>query len=161
MIRGFALESRIGDVASFLKGASCNEQHSLRRVKIEAFIVDLNDDQLLAIISRAKAFGVVNQGFTDRFAVRRNLRLAAGPGIELQFLIADPQVGDVIKGTGGLRKVRWAAGGKGKRGGVRVIYYVVDEAGQVRLLLIYKKGIQDDLTAAQRKQLKAIKDGWA
>lgn len=78
-----------------------------------------------------------------------------------QFLIADPQVGDVIKGTGGLRKVRWAAGGKGKRGGVRVIYYVVDEAGQVRLLLIYKKGIQDDLTAAQRKQLKAIKDGWA
>ena len=68
-----------------------------------------------------------------------------------QFLIADPQVGDVIKGTGG----------KGKRGGVRVIYYVVDEAGQVRLLLIYKKGIQDDLTAAQRKQLKAIKDGWA
>ena len=49
----------------------------------------------------------------------------------------------------------------GKRGGVRVIYYVVDEVGQVRLLLIYKKGVQDDLTAAQRKQLKAIKDGWA
>lgn len=78
-----------------------------------------------------------------------------------QFLIADPQAGDVIKGTGGLRKVRWAADGKGKRGGVRVIYYVVDEVGQVRLLLIYKKGVQDDLTAAQRKQLKAIKDGWA
>ena len=78
-----------------------------------------------------------------------------------QFLIADPQAGDVIKETGGLRKVRWAAGGKGKRGGVRVIYYVVDDFGQIRLLLIYKKGIQDDLTAAQRKQLKAIKDGWA
>lgn len=78
-----------------------------------------------------------------------------------QFLIADPQAGDVIRETGGLRKVRWAAGGKGKRGGVRVIYYVVDEAGHIRLLLIYKKGTQDDLTAAQRKQLKAIKDGWA
>jgi len=37
----------------------------------------------------------------------------------------------------------------------------VDEAGQIRLVLIYKKGIQDDLTAAQRKQSKAIKDGWA
>ncbi len=78
-----------------------------------------------------------------------------------QFLIANPQSGDVIKDTGGLRKVRWAAGGKGKRGGVRVIYYAVDEADQIRLLLIYKKGIQDDLTAAQRKQLKAIKDGWS
>lgn len=77
-----------------------------------------------------------------------------------QYLLADPHVGDVIKDTGGLRKVRWAAGGKGKRSGVRVIYYCVDEADQIRMLLIYKKGIQDDLTAAQRKQLKAIKDGW-
>jgi len=77
-----------------------------------------------------------------------------------QFLVGDPLAGDVIKDTGGLRKVRWAAGGKGKRGGVRVIYYFVDEADQIRLLLIYKKGIQDDLTAAQRKQLKAIKDRW-
>ena len=78
-----------------------------------------------------------------------------------QFLVANPQAGDVIKDTGGLRKVRWAAGGKGKRGGVRVIYYSVDEADQIRLLLIYKKGNQDDLTPAQRKQLRAIKDGWA
>lgn len=77
-----------------------------------------------------------------------------------RFLVADPQAGDVIKDTGGLRKVRWSAGGKGKRGGVRVIYYNVDEADQIRLLLIYKKGIQDDLTAAQRTQLKAIKDRW-
>jgi mRNA-degrading endonuclease RelE of RelBE toxin-antitoxin system len=77
-----------------------------------------------------------------------------------QFLATNPQSGDVIKDTGGLRKVRWSSGGKGKRGGVRVIYYSVDEADQIRLLLIYKKGIQDDLTAAQRKQLRAIKDGW-
>lgn len=41
---------------------------------------------------------------------------------------------------------------------MRVIYYFVDEADQIRLLFIYKKGVQDDLTAAQRKQLKAIKD---
>jgi hypothetical protein len=38
-----------------------------------------------------------------------------------QFLVANPQAGDIIKNTGGLRKVRWAAGGKGKRGGVRMI----------------------------------------
>lgn len=78
-----------------------------------------------------------------------------------QFLLADPRAGDVIKGTGGLRKVRWSMGGKGKRGGVRVIYYVVDELDQIRLLLIYKKGIQDDMTAAQKKLLLAIKERWA
>ncbi len=66
----------------------------------------------------------------------------------------------MIEGTGGLRKVRWKQGGKGKRGGVRVIYYFVDEADQLRMLLMYRKGIQDDLTAEQRKQLKAIKDRW-
>ena len=78
-----------------------------------------------------------------------------------QFLIVDPRAGDVIEGTGGLRKIRWAAKGKGKRGGVRVIYYVVDEAEQIRLLLIYRKGIQDDLTKEQKKLLKEIKDRWA
>jgi len=77
-----------------------------------------------------------------------------------QFLIASPEAGDVIQGTGGLRKVRWASGGKGKRGGVRVIYYSVDEAEQIRLLLIYKKGVQDDLTPDQCIQLKAIKNRW-
>ena len=77
-----------------------------------------------------------------------------------QFLIAQPDAGDVIQGTGGLRKVRWAAGDKGKRGGIRVIYYFVDDADQIRLLLIYKKGIQDDLTADQKKQLRAIKERW-
>lgn len=77
-----------------------------------------------------------------------------------EFLAANPTAGDVIQETGGLRKVRWSARGRGKRGGVRVIYYFVDEAEQIRLLFIYRKGVQDDLTAAQRKQLKAIKDRW-
>ena len=75
-------------------------------------------------------------------------------------LIANPQAGDVIQGTGGLRKVRWSANGKGKRGGVRVIYYFVDEAEQFRMLLVYRKGIKDDLTAQEKKILKAIKEGW-
>ena len=77
-----------------------------------------------------------------------------------QSLITQPKAGDVIPGTGGLRKVRWTAGGKGKSGGVRVIYYFVDEADQIRLLLIYREGIQGDLTTDQKKQLVAIKVRW-
>ena len=77
-----------------------------------------------------------------------------------QFLIAQPRAGQVIPGTGGLRKVRWSAPNAGKRGGVRVIYYVVDEADQIRLLLIYKKGVKDDLTPSQKKLLRAIKEKW-
>lgn len=77
-----------------------------------------------------------------------------------QFLLRQPDAGDLIQGTGGLRKVHWSALGKGKRGGVRVIYYFVDEADQIRLLLIYRKGVHDDLTADQKKQLRAIKSRW-
>src|SRR5450432_708928 len=55
------------------------------------------------------------------------------------FLMEQPDAGDVIQGTGGLRKVRWSAGGKGKRGGVRVIYYYEDSSEQFRMVLIYKK----------------------
>ena len=60
-------------------------------------------------------------------------------------------MGDVIQDTGGLRKIRWSANGKGKRGGVRVIYYHLTADAQIRLLLIYKKGIQDNLTEKQKK----------
>lgn len=77
-----------------------------------------------------------------------------------QFLMESPEAGDVIEGTGGLRKVRWKQGGRGKSGGVRVIYYFVDAADQLRMLLMYRKGIQDELTPDQRRQLKAIKDRW-
>jgi mRNA-degrading endonuclease RelE of RelBE toxin-antitoxin system len=80
---------------------------------------------------------------------------------ELQkYLANNPLAGDVIQSTGGLRKVRWAAGGKGKRGGVRIIYYHVTPDSQIRLLLIYKKGIQDDLTTEQKKILRHINERW-
>lgn len=78
-----------------------------------------------------------------------------------QFLHDNPKAGDVIRGTGGLRKVRWSTRHGGKRGGVRVIYYTVDALQHVRLLMIYRKGVQDDLTPEQCRQLKAIKDRWA
>lgn len=77
-----------------------------------------------------------------------------------KYLALNPLSGDVIQSTGGLRKVRWAAGGKGKRGGVRIIYYHVTADSQIRLLLIYKKGIRDDLTADQKKILRHINERW-
>lgn len=80
---------------------------------------------------------------------------------EFQEHLADhPLAGDFIKQTGGLRKVRWSARGKGKRSGVRVIYYYVTSASQIRLLLIYKKGIKDDLTSDQKKVLRHLNKRW-
>jgi mRNA-degrading endonuclease RelE of RelBE toxin-antitoxin system len=77
-----------------------------------------------------------------------------------KYLSAHPLEGDLIQQTGGLRKIRWAARGKGKRGGVRVIYYYVAVDFQIRLLLIYKKGIQDNLTADQKKILRQMNERW-
>lgn len=77
-----------------------------------------------------------------------------------QFMADNPDWGDVIQNTGGLRKVRCAAKGKGKRGGVRVIYYHKVSESQIRLLLIYKKGIQDDLSGDEKRQLKTLNEGW-
>jgi hypothetical protein len=59
-----------------------------------------------------------------------------------------------------LRKLRWSAGGKGKRGGVRIIYYHVTAAFQIRLILIYKKGIKDTLTAEEKATLRKINTHW-
>ena len=77
-----------------------------------------------------------------------------------QYLADNPRLGDVIQDTGGLRKIRWAANEKGKRGGVRVIYYYLTVDAQIRLLLIYKKGIQDNLTEKQKKILRKLNEGW-
>lgn len=71
-----------------------------------------------------------------------------------------PDIGDVIEGTGGIRKVRVASSGHGKRGGSRVIYYHFTSASQIALLLIYPKNEKDDLSADERKVLKHIIDRW-
>ena len=77
-----------------------------------------------------------------------------------RHLAAHPEAGDLIQETGGLRKVRWLAGGRGKRGGVRVIYYFAYARQQIRMLLIYRKGRQDDLTPAQKAVLRRINEVW-
>ena len=78
-------------------------------------------------------------------------------------LIEQPDKGDIIKGGGGIRKLRFAAKGKGKRGGVRVIYYWLSESGQIYLLHIYSKSAKDNLTSNElaelRSLVKEIKDG--
>ena len=71
-------------------------------------------------------------------------------------LVADPAAGDLIPGSGGLRKIRMAVAGRGKRGGARVMYYWLTERSQIYLLLAYTKPEQDDLTPAQLKALRAL-----
>jgi hypothetical protein len=72
-------------------------------------------------------------------------------------LIAAPDRGAVIVGSGGARKARVAdpRRGKGKRGGFRYVYYYVERQGQIFLLMIFAKNEQDDLDAAQKKALRA------
>jgi len=67
-----------------------------------------------------------------------------------------PDHGDVIPGTGGLRKVRWGIQGRGKRGGLRVIYYWHKPAEVIYLLLVFEKTRRADLTPEQRRALARL-----
>tara|TARA_B100001778_G_C18268147_1_gene485341 strand:- start:336 stop:656 length:321 start_codon:yes stop_codon:yes gene_type:complete len=81
---------------------------------------------------------------------------------ELQeALVFRPDLGDVIKQSGGLRKVRWKLEGRGKSGGVRVIYYWVVDDHHIRMLYVYPKGKQENLTAEQLQTLKKIVERWS
>ena len=77
--------------------------------------------------------------------------------LSLQVYLAEhPEAGDLIEDTGGLRKTRWAAKGKGKSGGVRVIYYWMREADQTYMLAIYPKSAKDDLTDEETATLRQL-----
>ncbi|GMR03985.1 MAG: type II toxin-antitoxin system RelE/ParE family toxin [Gammaproteobacteria bacterium] len=71
-------------------------------------------------------------------------------------LIGEPTLGPVIPGSSGIRKLRWPGKGKGKRGGLRVIYYYITQDAQIYLLTLYSKGELQDLTKDQIKALKAL-----
>lgn len=68
-------------------------------------------------------------------------------------LAANPKAGVLIQGTGGVRKLRWARGGRGKSGGVRVIYYFHNEAMPLYLLTMFGKNERSDLSKAERNEL--------
>ena len=72
----------------------------------------------------------------------------------MDWLAGRPDAGKVIPGSGGLRKVRWAARGHGKRGGARVIYFWWTADDKILLLDIYAKGEQEDLTADEIAKLR-------
>lgn len=76
------------------------------------------------------------------------------------FLRDNPEAGDLIEGTGGLRKMRVGAKGHGKRGGARVIYYHFVSRENIALLMIYPKNEQRDLSNDERKALKSIIEHW-
>jgi hypothetical protein len=80
---------------------------------------------------------------------------------ELQLHLArDPEAGDVIQGTGGFRKVRWAdrRRGQGRRGGLRVIYFYFEQDRQIWFLTMYGKDEAADLTSKEKQALKAAID---
>lgn len=74
----------------------------------------------------------------------------------MDFIAANPLAGEVIPGTGGMRKVRWSRPGMGKRGGVRVIYYHHSDAVPLGLFTIYGKGVKDNLTADEKATFRKI-----
>lgn len=80
---------------------------------------------------------------------------------ELQeALLNRPNIGALITGGGGLRKVRWKLEGVGKSGGVRIIYYWVTTDHQIRMLYVYPKGKQEALTRQQLAMLRKIVERW-
>ena len=92
-----------------------------------------------------------------KFKIEATELIGAG-GIDAvaSHLIERPEAGDVIPGSGGARKLRWAARGKGKRGGARVIYLYFVIAARIYLLRCYAKNVKTDLTAHETKELRKI-----
>ena len=81
--------------------------------------------------------------------------LSENDGQELiDYLAEHPEAGIIMPGTGGIRKLRWARTGMGKRGGVRIIYYYHNEQIPIYLLTLYSKGVKDDLTSSERRALR-------
>jgi hypothetical protein len=87
----------------------------------------------------SKANGILSESERDAFAV---------------FIARNPTAGAVVKGSGGVRKVRWAHQGRGKSGGARVIYYNRLANGEIWLLTIYAKGDRATIPAHELKLIK-------
>lgn len=71
-------------------------------------------------------------------------------------LLQQPDAGNTIRASGGLRKVRWRLPGRGKRGGARIIYYWKKARDRLFLLFLYPKNVRSDLSPAQLRVLRAL-----
>ena len=76
-----------------------------------------------------------------------------------QALIADPEAGSIIPGSGGVRKLRWGIAGRGKRGGLSVIDYLRTRQGQIWMLTLYPKNVAENISAHVLRQIKDEVDG--
>ena len=76
----------------------------------------------------------------------------------INYLAIHPQSGDLMQGTGGIRKLRWAAQGRGKSGGVRVIYYYHNGSIPLFLLTVFGKGEKANLSPSERNDLSKLTD---
>ena len=78
-----------------------------------------------------------------------------------QALMANPEAGDLIRGSGGVRKLRWGLAGRGKRGGIRVIYFLRSRQGEVWMLTLYAKNEAESIPGHVLKKIKEEIDGGA
>jgi hypothetical protein len=74
----------------------------------------------------------------------------------IDYLAAHPRAGNLMEGTGGIRKLRWARGGRGKSGGVRVIYYYHDQRIPLYLLTVFGKNEKSNITKSERNELAKL-----
>ncbi|MEQ9720466.1 type II toxin-antitoxin system RelE/ParE family toxin [Yersinia alsatica] len=94
---------------------------------------------------------------TPFFSKQREVLLTEDEFRELQqILLLNPSSGALIVGTGGVRKVRFAIGQKGKSGGVRVIYYYQEPQGRIWFFTVYPKNQKDTLTSSEKQQFKDV-----
>lgn len=100
---------------------------------------------------------LITVGETPEY-IRRAAKLLSEPERTdlIDHVAANPKAGDLIQGTGGVRKLRWARSGRGKSGGVRVIYYFHSEALPLYLLTVFGKGNKADLSQAERSGLARL-----
>lgn len=77
-------------------------------------------------------------------------------------IAADPDLGEVIPGSGGCRKVRWSRPGMGKRGGARIVCFARLDVGELCMLFVYRKAAKDNIPSHLLKQIrKELEDGWS
>ncbi|MBS0272984.1 MAG: type II toxin-antitoxin system RelE/ParE family toxin [Proteobacteria bacterium] len=74
----------------------------------------------------------------------------------VDFIARNPEAGDVIPDTGGVRKVRWSRSGSGKRGGTRVIYFFLHRGKPIYLLMMYAKARQENLDADEKREMRKL-----